>query len=97
MNEFSHNYRIASAETSDMQFVTTSLRSQMHFLHPNTFKKNCPKGTERVNRLFYGINYFFIPLLLVKLAYCLLTTVAVSVELEEWRVKLQNLRLALYS
>ena len=46
MNEFSHNCRIASAETSDMEFVTTSLRSQMHFLHPNTFKKKCPKGTE---------------------------------------------------
>ena len=97
MNEFSHNYKIASAETSDMQFVTTSLRSQMHFLHPNIFKKKCPKGTERVNRLFREEIAFFIPFCLSKSVCCLLTAVAVSVELEEWRVKLRNLRLALYS
>ncbi len=56
MNEFSHNYRIASAETSDMQFVTTSLRSQNPFLHLNSSRKMacCLLTAVIFNRLFYG-------------------------------------------
>ena len=40
MNEFSHNYRIASAETSDMQLVTTSLHSKKSLFSSDSVYQN---------------------------------------------------------